>query len=288
MGVGTSMGSHHMGGNCTKQCWRRCFRSHLAAQYEQIEKSDEQAELYQVDWEVAKLRGLGAPCDICADQTRIATHAAPCGHAACEKCWEAWAESRCMLCNADIPEGGVMRAPMRVVPATKRELAPDEQNNTDKVELAVNRALTQLVRIKQLLAAVKAALQTVLDDVQRGSEDNVEAQFAVLQVNASCIQEQLQHLATLLQENNSGGSWLTCARSLEETIKEIEQLSKAHTLNSEDGSQVCALPACAQNECKTILQPRAKAGVWRGQWVAIQALQTEIFTEVMPNVLSSF
>merc|ERR1712046_362708 len=55
----------------------------------------------RIDWEQSISHGLGKPCSICADDNRLATHTAPCGHSACEHCWAAW-PGRCMFCNAEV------------------------------------------------------------------------------------------------------------------------------------------------------------------------------------------
>merc|ERR1711937_1076781 len=67
-----------------------------------------------VDWALAVTRGLGAPCEICGDDRRVATHAAPCGHSACSDCWRRWPDA-CMFCNLGLSSTDVLPAPAELV-----------------------------------------------------------------------------------------------------------------------------------------------------------------------------
>merc|ERR1711959_63977 len=87
-----------------------CFRSKLRQQYESLqEEEDLSTSNVPIDWDLCLKRGLGQRCEICKDEGRYATHAAPCGHCACEHCWGAWKQPRCLICSAEICEGGVQR-----------------------------------------------------------------------------------------------------------------------------------------------------------------------------------
>merc|ERR1711998_436998 len=109
-----------------RQPWLRrlccCFRSGQASggdprreallrrtQYEKLEAKEDVTE--GPDWELACSLGLGQPCEICGDEGSLATHAAPCGHSACEDCWKSWAQNRCMICSAEMPANSIARAP---------------------------------------------------------------------------------------------------------------------------------------------------------------------------------
>merc|ERR1711959_115984 len=136
-----------------------CFRSKLlTTQYDAITQecgsttSDEQCD--GIDWEDASLKlGLGRACSICGDEARVKTHAAPCGHSACEACWGRWLQQsqRCMVCNA--PCQGVVQASRDLVPINSAVDA------TDDVVAAVERAVSVLVELKQDLSGVKCKLE---------------------------------------------------------------------------------------------------------------------------------
>jgi len=272
----------------TMVCWDRlvrCFRrARLEEQYEAIQNEEPiQKEEGSVDWGVATQLGLGSQCPICCDQTRVATHFAPCGHSACEGCWKAWKSTRCMLCNADLG-GGVLRAPDSIVPQTYREVVRAEP--TDSLEVATNQALAEFVRLKQQLRGVKEALETAISDMQEGADQSDRgAQAAVVAIGAHCVTQQLQELDGVLMGD---GGWRACAEKLRGVEHATAMLCEEHQLRGpEEG--VCALPRVSVERLEALLQPHGKEAcrVWRGQWIAIRLLQQEVLQELLPQALAS-
>merc|ERR1712093_738874 len=132
-----------------------CFKSKLlATQYDSLRGCDDEGcsgvlgDASGIDWDASLKLGLGRACSICGDEARVKTHAAPCGHSACKACWRKWLEQsqRCMVCSA--PCQGVLQAPRHLVPVNTALDA------TDDVVLAVERAVSALVELKQELSGV--------------------------------------------------------------------------------------------------------------------------------------
>merc|ERR1712188_87875 len=148
----------------------RCFRrtTPLQDQYEAVSRTDDSSEdaASEIQWDTAVERGLGARCGICMDDTRVATHSAVCGHSACELCWASWSSERCMVCQS-LLVGGVTRAPFDVVPRTLRECTREP---TDTLESAFNKAIAELVEMKQKLKSIVAELRNALKHLQEGAE----------------------------------------------------------------------------------------------------------------------
>jgi len=258
-----------------------CFKSKLREQYDELQKDDditkdEQSQM--VDWDLALTRGLGKRCEICADSTRRATHTAPCCHSACASCWESWTEGRCMFCNADLPQGGVIRAPISVLPSTAREMAGTTEP-CDKAEETVNGALSELVRVKHELTLIKTELEEVLQHA-RDAADSGEIPSAVLQVDASSILQQMQKLQSMVSEH---AGWDLCTEKLQEATHEVQSLSEACLEQSDSEIHM------VQMRCQIMLGPRARSGsgVCKGQWKAIDVLRQEVFSELLPQALGA-
>lgn len=270
----------------------RCFRlrgnGQLQAQYQAVQKEDGGAASAgssgnDIRWDVAIDRGLGRPCVICGDETRVATHAAPCCHSACELCWASWAADRCMICNCDI-EGGLQRAPFNIVPRTIRELTHEP---TDALETSFNKALAEFVSLKHQLGAIKRALETAIEHLGEGAEQrDRETRIAVMSINGACIAEQLQQLEGLL---NGSSGWRSCVEGLRNVHQATVSLSDTHQLRGGSGAGICALPAVSIDRIRTLLTPHGKEAcrVWRGQWLATQSLQADIFGSLLPEALAA-
>merc|ERR1719197_153029 len=222
------------------------------------------------------------------DDTRVATHSAVCGHSACELCWASWSSERCMVCQS-LLVGGVTRAPFDVVPRTLRECTREP---TDTLESAFNKAIAELVEMKQKLKSIVAELRTALKHLREGAEQGErETQAAVMAIGTQQIAEQLQHLHTLLAGDCRWKAHLA------EVVQEMEHLGEEHKLHGPDAT-IMALPAASIERIRALLQPHTTGGsekeapdavcrVWTGQWAVISELQQELFQGLIPQALAA-
>jgi len=280
-----------MGKNCQAmsfQAMRRylcCFKSNLlATQYDSITQqecgsttSDRCGVLDDgIDWEASVSMGLGKPCSICGDEARVKTHAAPCAHSACKACWGKWLEQsqRCMVCNAPCTPQNIVQAPQSLVPVTAALDA------TDDVVVAVEAAVSALVKLKQELSEVRAKLAEATQYAQDASEADAETKNAVMQVQAACIVDQMRRIAEALEASNG---WASCGTCLTQATREISGLQgELH--------QAWALQEHQRLRCKTILQSSTKASeasAWKGQWASIEILRGDIFQSTLPQALGA-
>jgi len=273
------------------RCWRR---TPLEATYQAVKTDETGADSQsmppssqQIDWELALSRGMGGACEYCGDDTQIATHVSPlCGHSACQACWTGWARSCCMLCKCEIPEGGVVRAPEAMVALTRRDVQGCLP--FDPIDTTIEAALSALVQMKQELGSVKNDLETAVANIRESAkEEDVVARVAVLQVEASAVGQQMQRVATLLGD---AVGWALCTQRLELVCEAMSALRER--LQSPD----CLLSPATTKRCRMVLYPDTakkgnaldsktegkKALAWQGQWTAIEAARTAIFTEVLP------
>jgi len=274
-------------------CFNRmmeCFlRRGLEQQYEAVTKSDDSVSTIVCDWDLALIRGLGRDCEICGDATNVATHCCTtCCHSACSACWLSWSENRCLLCNADMPENGVVRAPFDVVPQTKRELASGGGEPTDRVESASNRALEGLVGLKHALGQIRTELASIVTHQAANDEDRSdESRDAVVQVDAACLSMQMQKLAGML---DSSTGCTQCCKNVEALCDAVESLTQDHTIACREGTHVCTLPTQSRKRCRALLQPNGSkrvGAVWWGQMVGIELLRNEIFSDLLPKALAA-
>jgi len=220
-----------------------------------------------IDWDLAKTRGLGQTCEICGDDKHVATHAAPCSHAACAECWRQWKLPRCMICSATINASDVVRAPFDVVP-----LVHDDETPMMGLENAIENSMTELVSLKQSLRAVRQSLDTTAENTQ-GAEGDSELRLMVAQIGAVAVWEQIQTLIDQLGSPpvDSSHGWATCEASLTAACMEVEAVSPR------------AGKAC------TLLRPHKKIaqGPWMGQWHAIAALADDILHRALPHAMAA-
>jgi len=180
-----------------------------------------------IDWPLAQSRGLGEPCQICGDQSQLATHAAPCCHSACSSCWASWSKS-CMFCNAVIPENSITQAPTSIVPV---QMGDDPAHGAvwDKLDEPACRGLDQLVLMKHAMTAIQSELESVLGDLEEAPTER-GARHAVMQVAAARVVDQMERMHEQLTCDN-------CFTSLNQAAFEMESIIKAadHRLDALHG-----------------------------------------------------
>ena len=224
-------------------------------------KSPRHDATVSIDWPLAQSRGLGEPCQICGDQSQLATHAAPCCHSACSSCWASWSQT-CMFCNAVIPENSIIQAPTSIVPQQMGD-NPAHAAIWKKLDEQVRRGLDQLVLMKHAMTAIQSELESVLGDLEKAPVER-GARNAVMQVAAACVVDQMQRLHEQLTSK-------TCFTSLNQAAREMESIRKAadHRMDALHGR----------------FDP-SWVSVCQAQWQVITQVCTRVIDDLLPTAVA--